>query len=404
MGVRPRRRRSDGDVVIPFVRRILPSVLTLTLIAGVGLAVIPSTALAAGTSAVLNGYETDLVARTNAVRTAAGLPTLVAKPGLTDLARSWAARMGAAGAPTHNPDLSTNLVSSGAAQWTTAAENVAQGGASSAVFTAYLNSAPHKANFLRTAVAAMGVGAIRTNDGTVWDVMVFSDAYDDAYGPGTSTVQPVDANGMLTPPSTAPTTTTVPPTTTVVPPRTTTVPPTTTVVPPKTTTVPPTTTTVPPTTTTVPPTTTTVPPTTTTVPPTTGTVPPPAPRVGPVVGLAGKCLDVAGAQSADGTAVQLYRCNATSAQRWTVTTTGTLTALGKCLDVRGGVTTGPAPVQLYSCNGTGAQQWVARPDGSLRNPASRRCLDVPAARTADGTGLQTYACNGTAAQRWALPA
>ena len=376
MGVRPRRRRSDGDVVIPFVRRILPSVLTLTLIAGVGLAVIPSTALAAGTSAVLNGYETDLVARTNAVRTAAGLPTLVAKPGLTDLARSWAARMGAAGAPTHNPDLSTNLVSSGAAQWTTAAENVAQGGASSAVFTAYLNSAPHKANFLRTAVAAMGVGAIRTNDGTVWDVMVFSDAYDDAYGPGTSTVQPVDANGMLTPPSTAPTTTTVPPTTTVVPPKTTTVPPTTT----------------------------TVPPTTTTVPPTTTTVPPPAPRVGPVVGLAGKCLDVAGAQSADGTAVQLYRCNATSAQRWTVTTTGTLTALGKCLDVRGGVTTGPAPVQLYSCNGTGAQQWVARPDGSLRNPASRRCLDVPAARTADGTGLQTYACNGTAAQRWALPA
>ena len=355
MGVRPRRRRSDGDVVIPFVRRILPSVLTLTLIAGVGLAVIPSTALAAGTSAVLNGYETDLVARTNAVRTAAGLPTLVAKPGLTDLARSWAARMGAAGAPTHNPDLSTNLVSSGAAQWTTAAENVAQGGASSAVFTAYLNSAPHKANFLRTAVAAMGVGAIRTNDGTVWDVMVFSDAYDDAYGPGTSTVQPVDANGMLTPPSTAPTTTTVPPTTT-------------------------------------------------TVPPTTTTVPPPAPRVGPVVGLAGKCLDVAGAQSADGTAVQLYRCNATSAQRWTVTTTGTLTALGKCLDVRGGVTTGPAPVQLYSCNGTGAQQWVARPDGSLRNPASRRCLDVPSARTADGTGLQTYACNGTAAQRWALPA
>ena len=376
MGVRPRRRRSDGDVVIPFVRRILPSVLTLTLIAGVGLAVIPSTALAAGTSAVLNGYETDLVARTNAVRTAAGLPTLVAKPGLTDLARSWAARMGAAGAPTHNPDLSTNLVSSGAAQWTTAAENVAQGGASSAVFTAYLNSAPHKANFLRTAVAAMGVGAIRTNDGTVWDVMVFSDAYDDAYGPGTSTVQPVDANGMLTPPSTAPTTTTVPPTTTVVPPKTTTVPPTTT----------------------------TVPPTTTTVPPTTTTVPPPAPRVGPVVGLAGKCLDVAGAQSADGTAVQLYRCNATSAQRWTVTTTGTLTALGKCLDVRGGVTTGPAPVQLYSCNGTGAQQWVARPDGSLRNPASRRCLDVPSARTADGTGLQTYACNGTAAQRWALPA
>ena len=347
MGVRPRRRRSDGNVVIPFARRILLSVLTLTVLAGVGVAVIPSTALAAGTSAVLNGYETDLVARTNALRTAAGLPTLVAKPGLTDLARSWAARMGAAGAPTHNPDLSANLLTSGAAQWTTAAENVAQGGASSAVFTAYLNSPQHKANFLRTAVAAMGVGATRTSDGTVWDVMVFSDAYDDAYGPGTSTLQPVDASGMLTPPSTALTTTTVPPTT---------------------------------------------------------TTKPPAPRVGPVVGLAGKCMDVAGARSADGTAVQLYGCNATSAQRWTVTTTGTLTALGKCLDVRGGVTTGSAPVQLYSCNGTGAQQWVAYSGGSLRNPASGRCLDVPSSRTADGTRLQTFTCNGTSAQRWTLPA
>ena len=366
MGVRPRRRRSDGNVVIPFARRILLSVLTLTVLAGVGVAVIPSTALAAGTSAVLNGYETDLVARTNALRTAAGLPTLVAKPGLTDLARSWAARMGAAGAPTHNPDLSANLLTSGAAQWTTAAENVAQGGASSAVFTAYLNSPQHKANFLRTAVAAMGVGATRTSDGTVWDVMVFSDAYDDAYGPGTSTVQPVDASGMLTPPSTAPTTTTVPPTTTTVPPTTT---------------------------------------TTTTVPPApTTTTKPPAPRVGPVVGLAGKCLDVAGARSADGTAVQLYGCNATSAQRWTVTATGTLTALGKCLDVRGGVTTGSAPVQLYSCNGTGAQQWVAYSGGSLRNPASGRCLDVPSSRTADGTRLQTFTCNGTSAQRWTLPA
>ncbi|MDX2595516.1 RICIN domain-containing protein [Streptomyces sp. WI03-4A] len=35
-------------------------------------------------------------------------------------------------------------------------------------------------------------------------------------------------------------------------------------------------------------------------------------------GLAGKCLDVAGANSADGTPVQLYDCNGTAAQRFQV--------------------------------------------------------------------------------------
>ena len=33
--------------------------------------------------------------------------------------------------------------------------------------------------------------------------------------------------------------------------------------------------------------------------------------------LAGKCVDVAGASSANGTAVQLYDCNGTAAQQWT---------------------------------------------------------------------------------------
>ena len=40
----------------------------------------------------------------------------------------------------------------------------------------------------------------------------------------------------------------------------------------------------------------------------------------PITGLAGKCLDVAGASSADGTAVQLYDCNGTAAQQWTLGT------------------------------------------------------------------------------------
>ncbi|HKN51985.1 MAG TPA: glycoside hydrolase family 30 beta sandwich domain-containing protein, partial [Amycolatopsis sp.] len=44
---------------------------------------------------------------------------------------------------------------------------------------------------------------------------------------------------------------------------------------------------------------------------------------GPITGLAGKCMDVAGANSANGTAVQLYDCNGTAAQQWTVGADGT---------------------------------------------------------------------------------
>ncbi len=55
----------------------------------------------------------------------------------------------------------------------------------------------------------------------------------------------------------------------------------------------------------------------------------------PIRGLAGKCVDVAGASSANGTPVQLYDCNGTGAQAWTVGSDGTLRALGKCLGRHG---------------------------------------------------------------------
>ncbi|MGH3994788.1 MAG: ricin-type beta-trefoil lectin domain protein, partial [Pseudonocardiaceae bacterium] len=60
---------------------------------------------------------------------------------------------------------------------------------------------------------------------------------------------------------------------------------------------------------------------------------PAAPVSGRITGLAGKCVDVRGSGTADGTAVQLYTCNGTAAQTWTVASDGTLRALGKCMDV-----------------------------------------------------------------------
>ncbi|GHF70271.1 alpha-xylosidase [Amycolatopsis bartoniae] len=121
-----------------------------------------------------------------------------------------------------------------------------------------------------------------------------------------------------------------------------------------------------------------------------------------VSGPGGLCTDIADADPASGTAVQLYTCNQSDAQRWSAPGDQTLRALGKCLDVTLGGTANGTPVQLWDCNGTGSQVWVTRADGSLQNPASGRCLDDPQNARKPGDRLQLYDCNGSAAQRFRL--
>ncbi|KAA2256090.1 DUF5110 domain-containing protein [Solihabitans fulvus] len=128
---------------------------------------------------------------------------------------------------------------------------------------------------------------------------------------------------------------------------------------------------------------------------------PSATATGPITGIGGKCVDVAGGNSADTTAVQLYTCNGTPAQQWTTTGDGTLRALGKCMDVTNGSSASGTQVQLYSCNGTNAQQWSAQPDGTLR--AYGKCLDASGGSSADGTRLIIWDCTGNSNQQWQLP-
>lgn len=129
----------------------------------------------------------------------------------------------------------------------------------------------------------------------------------------------------------------------------------------------------------------------------------PGGRTGAITGFGGKCVDVAGANTANGTQVQLWTCNGTGAQRWTVGTDGTIRALGKCLDVSGGSTANGARVQLWDCNGTGAQRWAANAARDLVNPQSAKCLDATGVSSADGTPLQIWSCGGGANQKWNLP-
>ncbi|WP_425578581.1 ricin-type beta-trefoil lectin domain protein [Streptomyces gulbargensis] len=79
-------------------------------------------------------------------------------------------------------------------------------------------------------------------------------------------------------------------------------------------------------------------------------------------------------------------------------------AAGKCLEVQGGGTANGTPVQVYTCNGTTAQEWRMEGDDlglHLRNVKSMKCLDVAGNGSAVGTKIQIHDCNSNSkAQTW----
>ncbi|MER5863541.1 ricin-type beta-trefoil lectin domain protein [Kitasatospora sp. NPDC002040] len=115
------------------------------------------------------------------------------------------------------------------------------------------------------------------------------------------------------------------------------------------------------------------------------------------------CLDVPGNDTSQG--VWLYTCNTSPAQQFTLNpATATISAGGKCLDINGGGTANGTGVSLWTCTpGAWNQTWLPRADSSLYNPVSGRCLDLPSNNTTNGTRLTIYDCNNTPAQTWSLP-
>ncbi|WP_431969423.1 ricin-type beta-trefoil lectin domain protein, partial [Actinacidiphila sp. bgisy160] len=97
---------------------------------------------------------------------------------------------------------------------------------------------------------------------------------------------------------------------------------------------------------------------------------------GQFIGLNQKCLDLQSANTADGTPLQIYTCNATKAQNFHLdTTTGALTILGKCAMPTAGGTADGTPVTLAGCTGNADQKWSVT-NGTLKH-GSGKCLDVP---------------------------
>src|ERR1700685_4274746 len=123
---------------------------------------------------------------------------------------------------------------------------------------------------------------------------------------------------------------------------------------------------------------------------------------GPITGYQGLCLDDRSASTANFNPIQVYTCNGTNAQQWTVAAGNTLQVLGNCLDVNAAATANGTLVDLYTCNGTAAQVWVPQSNGELLNPNSGKCLD-DTGYGGSGTQVQIWTCDDTSNQQWNIP-
>ncbi|MCT9078970.1 ricin-type beta-trefoil lectin domain protein [Streptomyces fulvoviolaceus] len=128
---------------------------------------------------------------------------------------------------------------------------------------------------------------------------------------------------------------------------------------------------------------------------------------GPWQNASGKCLDLSSASTIAGTAMQIYACNGSKAQKLRIepasssdSTTGALKILGQCVVPKGGGTANNTAIVIAACDGSEAQRWTATSTGTLKHFTSGKCLDVPNANYTSGTDLQLYTCNGTNPQAW----
>jgi cysteine-rich secretory family protein len=158
---------------------------------------------------------TELVALANQARADKGLPALIADPGLTEKARSWAATM-AAEARLYHSTVSDGVRSS----WRKLGENVGQG-SPKGVHAGFLRSPAHYANMVDPAFTHIGVGVAPDGSGARYVTEVFMEAAAATQGtpapplPVTTRARPAPTATLAPPPTTgAPTTTTTTSTTT----------------------------------------------------------------------------------------------------------------------------------------------------------------------------------------------
>ncbi|MBD0379471.1 family 43 glycosylhydrolase [Paenibacillus sedimenti] len=125
-----------------------------------------------------------------------------------------------------------------------------------------------------------------------------------------------------------------------------------------------------------------------------------------------KALDVNGGGTANGTNVQIWSDNNSTAQEWRITKLSggnyklINTNSNKALDISGAGTASGTNVQIWDDIGSIAQEWmiIVNGDGTYKliNPNSKKALDIQGGGTANGSNVWIWDDTGNFAQKWNL--
>ncbi|MFC5219716.1 ricin-type beta-trefoil lectin domain protein [Streptomyces coerulescens] len=122
-----------------------------------------------------------------------------------------------------------------------------------------------------------------------------------------------------------------------------------------------------------------------------------------IVGFASsRCIEVTAHDGTDGSPLRLWSCGGDAWQKWVFRPDGSVRSMGLCMDLANATTANGSGIQLARCNGGWAQQFHLTGADDLVNRATGKCVDVTGAATGNGARLQLWDCAGTSNQKWRL--
>jgi chitinase len=135
-----------------------------------------------------------------------------------------------------------------------------------------------------------------------------------------------------------------------------------------------------------------------------GTTAPTAPPTGSLTiqgANSGLCLSVTGASKAADATADIYTCNGSVSENWTVNSNGTITGnnSGLCLSVTGDSSALKSTADINTCDGDTYEKWTVESNGTIVN-GDGQCLSVTGASTANYATADLYTCNGSVSENW----
>ena len=127
---------------------------------------------------------------------------------------------------------------------------------------------------------------------------------------------------------------------------------------------------------------------------------------GTIVGdNSGLCLSVTGAATSPGATADLYTCNGSVSENWTIETNGTIVGnnSGLCLSASGNSSALKNTADINTCDGDSYENWTVESNGTIVEGASGLCLSVTGAATTVYATTDLYTCNSSVSEFWTVP-